>query len=55
MIFPGTRLVRERQKQSKKRMRIKNWLLLLARMALFGAHGACACPARGLFRGSAGL
>src|SRR5271165_3749961 len=34
VIFPALRLVRERQKQSKKRMRIKNWLLLLARMAL---------------------
>ncbi len=34
VIFPALRLIRERQKQSKKRMRIKNWLLLLARMAL---------------------
>jgi Aerotolerance regulator N-terminal len=34
VIFPALRLVRERQKQSKKRMRIKNWLLLLARMAI---------------------
>jgi Aerotolerance regulator N-terminal len=34
VIFPALRLVRERQKRSKKRMRIKNWLLLLARMAL---------------------
>ena len=31
VIFPALRLLRERQKQSKKRMRIKNWLLLLAR------------------------
>ena len=34
VIFPALRLLRERQKQSKKRMRIKNWLLLLARMAI---------------------
>ena len=34
VIFPALRLLKERQKQSKKRMRIKNWLLLLARMAL---------------------
>jgi Aerotolerance regulator N-terminal/von Willebrand factor type A domain len=35
VIFPALRLIRERQKQSKKRLRVKNWLLLLARMALF--------------------
>jgi hypothetical protein len=34
VIFPALRLIRERQRQSKKRMRIKNWLLLLARMAI---------------------
>ena len=34
VIFPALRLIQERQKQSKKRMRVKNWLLLLARMAL---------------------
>jgi len=34
VIFPALRLLRERQKQSKKRLRIKNWLLLLARMAV---------------------
>jgi hypothetical protein len=34
VIFPALRLIRERQKQSKKRMKIKNWLLLLARMAI---------------------
>jgi len=34
LIFPALRLIRERQRQSKKRMRIKNWLLLLARMAI---------------------
>src|SRR5271163_4366190 len=34
IIFPALRLLRERQKQSKKRLRIKNWLLLLARMAI---------------------
>ncbi|MGP0065782.1 MAG: BatA domain-containing protein [Isosphaeraceae bacterium] len=34
MMFPALRLIRERQRRSKKRMRIKNWLLLLARMAV---------------------
>src|SRR5271166_263167 len=34
VIFPALRLIRERQKRSKKKLRIKNWLLLLARMAL---------------------
>src|SRR4051795_7646381 len=34
IIFPALRLIRERHKRSNKKMRIKNWLLLLARMAL---------------------
>ena len=34
VIFPALRLIRERQKRSKKRLRVKNWLLLLARMAI---------------------
>ncbi len=34
VIFPAIRLIRERQRRSKKRMRVKNWLLLLARMAV---------------------
>ncbi len=34
VVFPALRLIRERQKRSRKRMRIKNWLLLLARMAV---------------------
>ncbi|QEH38308.1 hypothetical protein OJF2_69090 [Aquisphaera giovannonii] len=34
VVFPALRLIRERQKRSKKRMRVKNWLLLLARMAV---------------------
>lgn len=34
VVFPALRLVKERQKQSRKRLRIKNWLLLLARVAL---------------------
>jgi hypothetical protein len=34
VIFPALQLVRQRQKRSRKKMRIKNWLLLLARMAL---------------------
>ena len=34
VIFPALRLIRERQKRSKKKLQVKNWLLLLARMAL---------------------
>src|SRR5690242_11094952 len=34
VIFPALRLIKERQKRSRKRMRIRNWLLLLARMAV---------------------
>jgi hypothetical protein len=34
VIFPALRLIRERQRRSKKRLRVKNWLLLLARMAI---------------------
>src|SRR5437764_5778457 len=34
VVFPALRLVRERHKRSKKKLRVKNWLLLLARMAL---------------------
>lgn len=34
IIFPALRLIRERQKRSKKRLKVKNWLLLIARMLL---------------------
>ena len=34
IIFPALRLIRERQKRAKKQLKIKNWLLLLARMLL---------------------
>lgn len=34
VVFPALRLIRERQKRSTKKLRVKNWLLLLARMAL---------------------
>src|SRR5271154_2074773 len=34
VIFPALRLVKERQKRAKKRLKVKNWLLLAARMAL---------------------
>jgi hypothetical protein len=34
VIFPALRLIRERQKRSRKKLRIRNWLLLLARMAV---------------------
>ncbi len=35
VIFPALRLIRERHKKSKKQLKIKNWLLLAARMLLF--------------------
>src|SRR6516162_5966325 len=34
VIFPALRLIRERHKRSKKRLKIKHWLLLAARMLL---------------------
>ena len=34
VIFPALRLIRERQKRSRKKLKVKNWLLLLARMAV---------------------
>ncbi len=34
VIFPALRLIRERQKRSKKQLKVKNWLLLIARMLL---------------------
>ncbi len=34
IIFPALRLIKERHKRSKKKLKIKNWLLLLARMAV---------------------
>jgi hypothetical protein len=34
VIFPALRLIREKQKRSRKRLKVKNWLLLIARMAL---------------------
>src|SRR6516225_3888246 len=34
IIFPAVRLIRERQRRSRKKLRVKNWLLLLARMAV---------------------
>ena len=34
VIFPALRLIRERQKRAKKQLKIKNWLLLAARMLL---------------------
>ena len=34
IVFPALRLIKERQRRSRKKLRIKNWLLLLARMAL---------------------
>src|SRR4029078_10666793 len=34
VVFPALRLIRQAQEKSRKRLRIKNWLLLLARAAL---------------------
>ncbi len=55
VIFPALRLIRERQKRSKKRMRIKNWLLLLARMALVALMALALAQALALFAGPAGV
>src|SRR3954451_19631372 len=38
-IFPALRLIRERHKRSKKKLRVKNWLVVLARMALVALMG----------------
>ena len=50
VIFPALRLIRERQKRSKKRLRIKNWLLLLAQDGHPRADGAGPGPADGCTR-----
>ncbi|HEV3122679.1 MAG TPA: BatA and WFA domain-containing protein [Isosphaeraceae bacterium] len=34
VIFPALRLIKERHKRSRKKLKIKNWLLLAARMAV---------------------
>jgi hypothetical protein len=34
VVFPALRLIQRRQERTRKKLRIKNWLLLLARMAL---------------------
>ena len=34
VIFPALRLIRERHKRSKKQLKVKNWLLLAARMLI---------------------
>src|SRR6478609_1359488 len=34
VIFPALRLIKERHKRSRQKLRIKNWLLLLARVML---------------------
>jgi hypothetical protein len=34
VIFPALRLIRERHKRSKKQLKVKNWLLLAARMII---------------------
>ena len=34
VIFPALRLIKERHKKSKKQLKVKNWLLLAARMLL---------------------
>ncbi len=34
IIFPALRLIRERQKRDKRSLKVRNWLLLLARMLL---------------------
>ena len=54
VIFPALRLVRERQKRSKKRMRIKNWLLLLARMAVLALMALALARPSALLAGAPG-
>ncbi len=34
VVFPALRLIQRRQETTRKKLRVKNWLLLLARMAL---------------------
>ncbi len=34
VVFPALRLLKQRQETTRKKLRVKNWLLLLARMAL---------------------
>src|SRR3954469_20131452 len=34
VVFPALRLIHQRHRRSTKRLRVRNWLLLLARMAL---------------------
>jgi multisubunit Na+/H+ antiporter MnhB subunit len=34
IVFPALRLLQQRHQRSTKRLKVKNWLLLLARMAL---------------------
>jgi hypothetical protein len=34
VVFPAIRLIRNREEKTRKKLRIKNWLLLFARMAL---------------------
>ena len=50
VIFPALRLIRERQQRSKKRMRIKNWLLAAGADGRPGADGAGPGPADGSTR-----
>lgn len=51
VIFPALQLLKNRHRQTKKRLRIKNWLLLLSRMALLAlmalalARPACSTKA----------
>ena len=54
VIFPALRLIRERQKRSKKRLRVKNWLLLLARMALLALMALALARPRITSEGSQG-
>ncbi len=54
VIFPALRLIRERQKQSKKRLRIKNWLLAAGADGAPGLDGAGPGAAPALFAGPAG-
>ena len=54
IIFPALRLIRERQKRSRKKLRVKNWLLLVARMALLALMALALARPRIEARGTSG-
>ena len=41
IIFPALRLLKARQKQTTRRLRIRQWALLLSRMAIIALMALC--------------